>query len=175
MEKNNLRGIILTGLVAALVFVATRSIQIPAPGTFGYIHAGDSVIFLAPIILGWKRGAVAASIGAGLADLLSPYAVYTVPTLIIKAIMVFIIGVIIEKGLKEEAKITGRYIVGMILAGAWMIFGYFVTEAIITGTIEAAVPTIAYNAIQFIESIIIAMVLYTALSRTAVKGYFEYK
>lgn len=175
MNKNNTIGIILTGLISALVFIATRSIQIPVPGTLGYIHAGDSIIFLAPIFLGWKRGAIAASIGAGLADFLSPYAIYTVPTLIIKAVMVLIVGMVIEKTVIKQTSLTVNYIIGMILAGAWMVFGYGVTEFIITGTIEQAFLTIPMNVVQFIESSIIAMILYTALSKTTIKQYFEYK
>lgn len=155
----------MTALIAALIFIATRSIQIPAVGTSGYIHAGDSIIFLAPVFLGWKRGAIAAAIGAGLADLLSPYAVYTFPTLIIKAIMVLIIGLMFRNK-KIEEKTIKRYTFAMILSGIWMIAGYFITEAIITGTIAAAIPTLTYNAIQFIGSYIITLVLYTSLRKT---------
>ena len=58
MRNNNLiRKLTLGGLMIALVFVTTFSIKIPVPFTQGYIHGGDSMIFVAAILLGWKYGA----------------------------------------------------------------------------------------------------------------------
>ena len=79
----NVKMIALTAMFAALVTVFTAFIKIPSP--FGYAHAGDSMIYLAASVLPGPYGALASSIGASLADLLSGYAQWCLPTFIIKA------------------------------------------------------------------------------------------
>ena len=84
--KTNTRELCIKALLAALVCVATMVIQVPVPATNGYIHLGDSLIFLAASILPSPYAAVAASIGGGLADLLTA-PMWTLPTIIIKALI----------------------------------------------------------------------------------------
>lgn len=65
------RTLVMTALMAAIIFVATYIIKIPNPATGGYSHMGDCMIFLAVIMLGRKNGAIAAGIGGALSDLLA--------------------------------------------------------------------------------------------------------
>ena len=78
--------------MTAFVFITTSVIKIPIPFTNGYIHAGDTAIFLGGILLGPVHGAVAAGIGSAMADLLGGYAHWALPTLLIKGLMGFIVG-----------------------------------------------------------------------------------
>ena len=80
-EKTN--KIILTGLMMAMIVVATIVIPIPVPFGTGYIHFGDAMIFLSVLILGWKYGAIAAGVGSALADLLVGYAIWALWTLVV--------------------------------------------------------------------------------------------
>jgi uncharacterized membrane protein len=93
----NIEKLILTGLLTALVTVTTIAIAIPVPFTNGYVHPGDSMIFMAVLILGRRRGALAAGIGSALADVLLGYFLWAPFTLVIKACMAFFTGLIIEK------------------------------------------------------------------------------
>ena len=77
------KALAVTAMFAALITAATAFIKIPAP--LGYAHAGDSVIYLAACILPAPFGFIAASVGGALADLLSGYAVWAIPTAVIKA------------------------------------------------------------------------------------------
>ena len=79
-----------TALFVAIVFIGVFIIKFPGP--FGYAHIGDSMIFLSVLMLGGKRGAVAGGVGAALADIVSGYAVWAVPTLICKAVMALVMG-----------------------------------------------------------------------------------
>ena len=95
--------IALTAMFAALVTVFTAFIKIPSP--FGYAHAGDSMIYLAASVLSRTLRALASSIGASLADLLSGYAQWCLPTFIIKAFnaLPFVIcSMILKKRGKDE-------------------------------------------------------------------------
>ena len=60
------KDITVTALMAALVFAGTYYLKIPIPAMGGYIHLGDSMIFLTVCILGKKEGAIAGAIGAAL-------------------------------------------------------------------------------------------------------------
>ena len=80
----NVKLIAITAMCAALITVTTAFIKIPSP--LGYSHAGDSMIYLAASILPGPFGIIASSIGGALADLISGYPHWAIPTAIIKAI-----------------------------------------------------------------------------------------
>lgn len=83
-SKYNVKLIAITAMCAALVTVTTAFIKIPSP--LGYSHAGDSMIYLAASILPGPFGIIASSIGGALADLISGYPHWAIPTAIIKAV-----------------------------------------------------------------------------------------
>ena len=53
-EKTN--KLVLTALMVCLVLLATYIIKIPSPFTQGYVHLGDTMIFLSVLLLGKKAG-----------------------------------------------------------------------------------------------------------------------
>ena len=102
-STTNVKLIAVTAMFAALVTVTTAFIKIPTP--LGYSHAGDSMIYLGASILPAPFGIIAASIGGALADLLSGYAHWAIPTAIIKAFnaLPFILcGIILKKKGKND-------------------------------------------------------------------------
>lgn len=128
MEETKTKKIILGGLMIALVFVSTFSVKIPIPFTQGYIHAGDSMIFVAAILLGWKYGALAGGIGSAFADIMGGYAMWALPTFIIKSIMGALVGLLCNK---STSKIITT-ITGLCSAILWFGFTYVLRELIIT-------------------------------------------
>ena len=85
MENQKVRKLVLSALMAALVYVATSVIQIPSPVN-GYVNLGDCFVLLSGWLLGPWYGAAAAGIGSMLVDLLSGYGHYVPGTLIIKGL-----------------------------------------------------------------------------------------
>ena len=62
MENQKVRKLVLSALMAALVYVATSIIQIPSPVN-GYVNLGDCFVLLSGWLLGpWYGAAAAASI-----------------------------------------------------------------------------------------------------------------
>ena len=106
--NRNTRKYVLTGLLTALIFALTFVFHIPVPYTSGYIHLGDSMIYISVIVLGPFFGAFASGVGSMLADLLSGYAQYALPTLIIKSIMALIMGLLLS-GKTRKATITSVF------------------------------------------------------------------
>lgn len=96
-KKSNVLRLVYTSLMMTLVFVSTYAIKVPVPFTNGYIHPGDSMVFLSGVLLGPIYGALAAGIGSALSDLVAGYAFWVIPTLIIKALMAYVVGLMATK------------------------------------------------------------------------------
>ena len=125
LRMKKTRDLVLTALFAALIFVATYSIKMPLAQ--GYIHFGDAFIYITACLLPLPYAAVAAAFGGALSDALSGYAIYIIPTLIIKALLV------IPFTCKKEKLINTRNILAPILAGVIGLLGYFTAETILYG------------------------------------------
>ncbi len=127
-KKLDLKSLAQIAMMAAIIFVAISIIKIPSG--IGYINLGDSMVFVGAIILGGKKGAVAAGIGGFLSDLLGGYPVYSPFTLVIKAVMALIVGALVLK-----YNHTGKNIiintVSFIVAGIWEVIAYFGADIIV--------------------------------------------
>lgn len=166
MNNMNQTGkIVMAGLMTALVIVSIMVIRFPIPGTTGYIHLGDGILFLGVFILGWRYGAFAGGVGAGLADLLVGAAVWAPWTLVIKGGMALIVGLMAERHPK----------LGMLLATVWMVVGYYAAEGIIYGNWAAPIIGVPWNIAQGLVGLALASVLASALEKTSAKRYFTYK
>ncbi len=155
----------LSGLLIALVAVGTIVIKVPTVATNGYIHIGDSMIYLAALLFGPEFGLIAAGLGSALADLLAGYTHWILPTLIIKGIEGFIIGKIAFKK-DREASLRIRDIIAVIIGGSWMIGGYFVAGAILKSSWIAALDSVMANIVQAVGGAIIAFPLIFAILRS---------
>ncbi len=160
---SNLRGLVLAGLLTALVFVATMALHIPN-GLGGVIHLGDSMIFLAAIVFGWRYAMVSGAIGMALFDILSPYAIWAPYTFIIKGVMGLLVGMIAWSG-GQKGHSLSKNIVAMVVGSVWMIIGYYFAEWMIYGSAIAPLASVLGNVIQAAGGMIIAIPLITALKR----------
>lgn len=114
MKKNTAKNVTVNALSIALVCIATMAIQIPIP--LGYMHLGNTCILLVAALFGPVTGLLAGGIGSALADMLTGYAQWIIPTLIIKSIMGFAIGAIAIKRKQSShgicqniSRISGRH------------------------------------------------------------------
>ena len=147
-QKINTKTLALSAMFAALVTVTTAFIKIPAP--LGYAHAGDSVVYLAACALPAPFSFLSAAVGGALADLLSGYAVWSVPTAIIKAANVlpsFLIRLILKKKNKDGRLLNLGTLTALIPTTAVTVFGYFIANQLIYDT-SAAVAEIPFNLVQ---------------------------
>ena len=155
--------LVIAALLTALVTLATMSFQVPIPATKGYINLGDTVIFIAALLLGSKYGAVAGGVGSALADLLSPYAVWAPFTFVIKGFEGFIVGYVFYR-LSTAKGGTALRIAAMVLGGLWMAAGYFAVEIVLYG-LPAALVELPGNLFQALGSAALALPVAEVLSR----------
>ena len=83
------KDLVLTALMTAIVFLATFVPHIPIP--LGYAHLGDAAIFLFALLTPRRSALFAACFGSALADFMSGFALWIVPTLVIKFVMAEIV------------------------------------------------------------------------------------
>ena len=144
------------------------AIKIPTIATQGYIHLGDSMIFLAAIMFGKKKGAIAGGLGSAMADLLLGYTHWILPTFIIKALMGYGIGIIADQ--ESNNLINLRNIIALVFGASWMVFGYFVAGGIMKGSFLVAASSVPANLVQGFVGALLFIPIGAALKRTK---YFE--
>ena len=144
MEKElNIRSMVLTALMTALVYIATMIVRIPTPG--GMIHMGDFTIFISVLILGTKRAVFASGVGMFLVNVLGGLMHWAPFTLVIKGSMALIVGLIIDKkGISRKT-----CFIGFTLASIFMVIGYFLAGIIVANFFTG-------SAIGFTESAVFA-------------------
>ncbi len=157
--NNKTKKIVLNGLMIALVCISTMAIQIPVPGTHGYVNIGDSIIFVTSILFGPIHGFLAGGIGSAFADLLSGYTHWALFTFIIKGLEGYMVGILSRKG-RTILKNISSTIVGAII----MVLGYFICGAFLEGSFAISSTSIPSNSIQGVVSIIISLPIYQSLS-----------
>lgn len=148
-----------TGAVfAALVAVATYLLAIPIPATTGYFNLGETIIYIASLVLGPFAGMFAGG-GAAIADLLYPGgAVFAPATLVIKALEGLTVGLLNKKLLNKTRSFTLSASVSIIFGGLIMILGYFIYEITALGfPVGVALVEVPFNIVQMSVGLLIAV------------------
>ena len=167
MDKK-LKKLTFTALLAAMITIFTAYIcHIPVGSNGGYIHFGDSLIYIAACLLPWPYAMAAAAIGGGLADILTA-PIWAPATIIIKAL------ISIPFTNKSSKIVTARNVISTIIAFVISATGYAIAEAVITQTnILVVLPvSVPGSVIQSGGSAIIFIILGLVLDKMGFKKRF---
>lgn len=145
------KDLTLTAVMSALVFIATFVPKIPIP--LGYAHLGDAAIFLAVIYCGRKIGIISGIIGSALADLLSGFPIWILPTIFIKLAMAETFFRLKDKNL----------IISLILASLVMTAGYTLIGAVLYDSLNAGLVSTPGLLLKSAVNIFVALFLNLAL------------
>lgn len=162
MGKLDTKDMVKCGMMAALIFIFTYTFKIPAPN--GYTHLGDCFILLSVLILGKERAALAGGVGAALADMIGGYMVWVVPTFLIKAIMAYVMGLVVEKWMPD---IKLNYIIGAVLGGILQIILYTIVKMPLFG-IAYAITRLPGLVVQTVAGIVLTAVIVAVLHKTQI-------
>lgn len=178
MNRNKITNITFTAIFIALVFVSTIVVRFPISLGWGYVHLGDAVVLLSGMLLGPVLGGLAAGLGSFLADFASGYAIYALPTLLIKGFAAFLVGIVYKNIKGEEIEVTSkvkRLIQHIFRAYIIVVVGYFLTDLLLANFIlvdTAGDTAYAYasfglipNTIQIGFGIFISLLLYKLLKK----------
>lgn len=126
-------------LLTALVCIMTMVIQIPIP--LGYAHLGDAMILLGVAYFGRREAVWASGIGSSLADLLTGFTQWVIPTFFIKVIIVLIASQLMFDKEGAYRLWHPRNLFAAVLSMAWMVIGYVVVGSILYGSIPAGLAS----------------------------------
>lgn len=165
--NNHLRCLTIAALFAAMVYVMTAFVHIPTHK--GYVHIGDGMIYIAAAFLPTPYAMGAAAIGAGMSDYLSGYAIWVLPTMIIKASMASVFTS------KRSTIVNKRNLFSVGIAGVIGIVGYYLANAVLAilsgadmgAAFISALADIPTNIIQAVASGALFVLLGAALDRTS--------
>lgn len=164
IHTNTMKNMTITALMAAMITILTAYMfHIPVGINGGYIHLGDTLIYLAASILPLPYACAAGMIGGGLADLLTA-PVWAPATIIIKGL------VCIPFTSKGTKIITKRNVLALVAAAGITILGYYIAEGIIYGFTMALFISMVGNVVQTGGSAVIYFVLASALDRVGFKS-----
>lgn len=121
------RKIVTSSLLVALTTVLTMFVKIPL-SAFGYVHLGDTVIFLACYLLKPKYSFVVAGLGSALADVILGYYIYAPITFAVKVLVALCFSFIIYK----KPTIL-KQIIGVVFGSIIIAAGYFLFEGFMYG------------------------------------------
>lgn len=138
-------------LLTALAAVLTVFPHMPTP-TGGYVHFGDSVIYIAAIFLGPVPGMIVGALGHSIADALTA-PIFIPVTFIIKGIMGYLIGKITYQ--KFDVK---HFVLAGFVALIIVVFGYFFAEWVMFG-LGGALTVFVSSPIQWGMSIVASAIL----------------
>lgn len=159
--KNHTKTLIVSSILAALIFVFTYLVRIPVTSNGAYMNIGDCIIYSAGMLVGAPWAAAASGIGSMFADILVGGGIYIPATLIVKGLMGFVCATIMK-----NAKLPG-FVLACILGGAIMVVGYGLFEWFAFGW-TYAIAAVPFNLIQWVAGVAGAIALYYPIKR--IKG-----
>ncbi len=155
-RRSDTLRLVLGAVFIAMVALATMVIQIPIPQAGGYLNIGDTMIFVAALLLGPVGGALAGGLGSALADVLNPIYAYWAPwTLVVKGIEGFLVGTLGYSIYQRHRLVTPRVYLSMIVGALWMVVGYYVASGILY-SFSVALVHVPMNLLQGAVSVVLA-------------------
>ncbi|MFJ7735627.1 ECF transporter S component [Lysinibacillus sp. NPDC097287] len=158
--------LVITAILAALVFVATMFINLKLPfGQGGLIHLGTAMLFITAILFGPKKGALAGAIGMGLFDIVGGWLIWAPTTIISRALQGFIVGKI-AWSIGHRGDHIGLNILGAVVSMPVMIAVYYIGQAIMFKSWIAPMASIPGDVIQNVVGLLIAIPVCIVLKKT---------
>lgn len=154
------------GIMAALIALMTAYIcHIPVGANGGYIHFGDSLIYLAAVLLPRPYALAAAAIGGGIADLLTA-PMWAPATIIIKMLIT------LPFTNKSKKIVVPRNVFALLLAYLISGIGYFFAEYILFGSWSVFFVSMSQSLIQSGGSAVFFVIFGIALDKVNFKTKF---
>jgi uncharacterized membrane protein len=148
----------VTAVMAAVVFVLTRLVQVPTPAR-GYVHLGDAGVFFAAFAFGPWVGAIAGGLGTLLADITSGFPLWAPFSLVIHGAQGLAVG-----WLSRRWPDTKGLILAAVVGGAIVVLGYLGAGLLLSG-LGAALGELPLNLLQVTAGAVVGVPLFLAVRR----------
>lgn len=162
-KKESLFRKTYTAVFSAIILFSTMLVKFSTGLGEGYIHFGDCFIYISACVLPFPYCLIAGALGGALADILGGYAVWAIPTAIIKILVALPFALACRNN--ESNKILNKRTVLMpVISGAITILGYFIAECVLYSVASATLSIIG-NSIQAVASGVLFYIVATALDK----------
>ena len=163
MRNKSLLRITNSAIFTAIILFSTMLVKFSTGLGEGYIHFGDCFIYLSACILPFPYCLIAGALGGALADILGGFAIWAIPTAIIKMLIALPFAITCKNN-KSHKILNKKTALMPIISGIISILGYFIAECILYSVASATLSIIG-NTIQAIASGILFYILATALDK----------
>ena len=162
-------SIAITAMLISLVFIATLfvNIKLPIKANGGLVHLGTAMLFIASILFGPKKGAVAGAAGMGLFDVVGGWLIWAPITIVARGVQGFIVGKIAWANGRKGDNLALN-IVAMIISMPVMLAVYYIGEVILYSNWIAPLASIPGDIIQNMLGLIVAIPVCLFLKKTPV-------
>jgi uncharacterized membrane protein len=169
----NTRDMVLSSLFIALVFVATKliNVELPISVNGGLVHLGTGMLYIIALGFGKRQGAIAGAFGMALFDIFSPWVIWAPGTFVVRWIMGYMVGAIAYSGGRKGKNLVWN-IIAMLAGGIWMIVGYYIYEVILYKNWITAFASIPGDSLQIAIGAPAALLAVMALKK--VKYFDQY-
>lgn len=169
MNNKKIKNLALAAVFTAAITGLTM-VHLPLPSEAGYVHVGDSMIYLAASFLPGPYAVIAAALGGALADMLFGFFNWMPFTFVIKA-MNAIPFVLCFKYLKKNSDkiITLPSIAMSVLSGVITIVMYFFASCIVYGNVATAFLDVPGSVVQAVGSSVIYCLVGAPLDASKIK------
>lgn len=169
MRNKKNKNLALAALFAALIAALTM-VHLPIISQSGYVHFGDSMIYLCASLLPAPYALAAAAIGGALADVFFGYFNWAPFTFVIKAMNALPFAIAYKHMKKGKNRLVSPTTVLMMVASALVtcVF-YFFASWVIYGSAAAAFVDLPGSILQAIGSSLIYLLIGAAFDSADVK------
>ena len=158
------RKLVIAAVLATVITIMTAYVcHVPVGTNGGYVHFGDTFIYIAACMLPFPYAAAAAAIGAGLADLLTA-PVWILPTVIIKTL------ICVPFTSKKSTLLCPRNVVAVFVSAVISISGYAIAEGIMFGNWAASLLSLSGGIVQSGVSGILFIIAASLLDKKDIKN-----
>lgn len=171
MKTFGVKNIVLTAMLVAMSYIATAFIKIPIP--LGYANFGNTILFIAVLFWGTRKGLFAGAVGSALADLLSPYAIWTIPTLLVKIGIALAVGLIGNRKGQSLKLGSFRTFLAVFSGGLMHVVGYVIAGAVLYGGLAAGISSAPALAMEAAVNIMVFYLLGNLLHKMKINQLLE--
>ncbi|MGE7185363.1 ECF transporter S component [Peribacillus sp. NPDC006672] len=159
-------NLIITAMLIALVFLSTffLNIKLPIAAKGGLVHLGTAMLFIASILFGPKKAALAGAIGMGLFDIVGGWTLWAPITIVARGLQGYIVGKIAWSKGRNGTSIAFN-VIATIVSIPFMLAVYYIGEGILYSNWIAPLASIPGDLVQNILGIIVAVPVCVALKK----------
>ncbi len=171
MAKKTILKVAYSSIFTAITLITTAVLKFSTGLGEGYVHLGDCMIYLSACLLPFPYCLIPGAIGGALADILGGFAVWSIPTAIIKAFNALPFLLLCRKNDTHKI-LTKKTTLSVFISSLVTMLGYFFAEAILY-SVASAQLSIIENAIQVIANAIVFFIISAMLDKTNFKSIFK--